>query len=305
MEDAIDKIRELGTKQHSSDNQLRNSFRELSEQIFQSLAGIELRASSESVSLEEYGDDEAVYGHLFYDGKTLAVAYRTTENDWVDTLSSEHHDRVYDVKYLDDCPIGWLRVLATREVLDSFFEKSFAVLEKKEAATQSALTLLSTAAKLPTKDASVALSEVARVIGYDSITQEWIQVQSILVSDPAEAVTRASSMLESVCKHILNDFGVQLPNDLSLQPLLKSTLKTLRLSTDEQISQDLQQVVRGIISVVNGIGSLRTHAGTAHGRGKDESPPTSSQARFATNSAGAAATFLMETASQQKSKLAI
>ncbi|MEW5980193.1 MAG: abortive infection family protein [Acidobacteriota bacterium] len=77
--------------------------------------------------------------------------------------------------------------------------------------------------------------------------------------------------------------------------MLNQTLKVLKLSPEPQSSEDLRKIMSGTISVVTGVGALRTHAGTAHGTGPDRLALTNDQARLAVNAAGAAASYLMET----------
>ena len=48
-------------------------------------------------------------------------------------------------------------------------------------------------------------------------------------------------------------------------------------------------------TLVVGVGALRTHAGSAHGKVPGQQPITFSQARLAVNAAGVLATFLMDT----------
>ncbi len=47
-------------------------------------------------------------------------------------------------------------------------------------------------------------------------------------------------------------------------------------------------------TIVVAVGTLRTHAGTAHGRGPGDKPITFTQARLAVNAAGILATYLMD-----------
>jgi hypothetical protein len=58
---------------------------------------------------------------------------------------------------------------------------------------------------------------------------------------------------------------------------------------------DLKKVLSGMFSVVDGLGSLRTHAGSAHGHGRLRYKVTSRHARVAVNAASTLAAFVLET----------
>jgi hypothetical protein len=59
--------------------------------------------------------------------------------------------------------------------------------------------------------------------------------------------------------------------------------------------QDLQRIITGLFSIVDGIGALRTHAGSAHSEGRKGYKLESRHARLAVNAAHTVATFVMET----------
>ncbi|MFA5371010.1 MAG: abortive infection family protein [Sideroxydans sp.] len=58
--------------------------------------------------------------------------------------------------------------------------------------------------------------------------------------------------------------------------------------------QDLQTVLSGMISIVEGIGALRTHASSAHGAGKKSYKLEPRHARLAIHSAHTVALFILE-----------
>ena len=60
------------------------------------------------------------------------------------------------------------------------------------------------------------------------------------------------------------------------------------------------KILGGFSNVSSGIGSLRTHAGDAHGRGKKVARVDSRIARLAIHSASTVALFLIETWQEKK-----
>ena len=203
-------------------------------------------------------------------------------------------DRTYSLKKLQDCPAQWVRVISQERVIGSLLEKVVTTLEQHRSETTTGIQTLNQTLNSPIRDAEAALETAARQLGYDDVVEEWRRAQASLYIDPRDAITRSSSLIETVCKHVLQTKHLPTPSDQTIQSLLKTTIKALDLALEAQSSADLRQVAGGIMSVVHGLGAWRTHVGTAHGRAPDERAPTRVEARFAVNMAGAAATFLME-----------
>ena len=58
--------------------------------------------------------------------------------------------------------------------------------------------------------------------------------------------------------------------------------------------QDLRRILSGLLSIVEGIGALRTHASSAHGAGKKSYNLEPRHARLAIHSAHTAALFILK-----------
>jgi hypothetical protein len=79
--------------------------------------------------------------------------------------------------------------------------------------------------------------------------------------------------VESVCRSILVELGLGLPEKKDIKGLFAAVRKPLGLATDRTdlhplIADDVRKILSGLATVVEGIGSLRTHGGDAHGRGR-------------------------------------
>ena len=59
-----------------------------------------------------------------------------------------------------------------------------------------------------------------------------------------------------------------MPADQSLKPLWKTVSKHVGFDPAVIEDEDIKKIFSGMNSVVDGIGSLRTHGSTAHGRGR-------------------------------------
>lgn len=142
-------------------------------------------------------------------------------------------------------------------------------------------------------DALVA--EAVRAFNSDGIHEAWRDALNRRIDDPDGAITSARTLLESVCKHILDEAGVIYEDAFDLSNLYKLTAKTLHLAPSQQTEPILRQVTGGCSTIVHGIGAMRNALGDAHGKGKTTAKPETRHAELAVNLAGALAVFLIET----------
>ena len=121
-------------------------------------------------------------------------------------------------------------------------------------------------------------------------------------SDPASAVTAASSMIESMCKVYLEERHTQLPTEQAIKPLWKKVSNSLGLDPSSKEDNDIKQVLSGLIAVVSGVGALRTHTGSAHGRGKKIYKLQPRHAWLVINASSTIMTFLLSTDNEKTSE---
>jgi hypothetical protein len=129
---------------------------------------------------------------------------------------------------------------------------------------------------------------------------DWKEAQSAIYINLEAAITRASSLIETICKHILHNLNVELPNKEGIQELFKAASSALDLDPSKQVNHELKDLCSGLITVVQNLGTLRNKFGIAHGKDPAYIGLSDSQARLAVNAAGVAATFIMERWQQTK-----
>jgi hypothetical protein len=133
-------------------------------------------------------------------------------------------------------------------------------------------------------------------LDFDSVKVDFERALSQADNDPEDAVTSACSLVESVCKCILEEMNVSLLSKQNIQHLSESLAKELNLSPARRdIEPDIKQILGGLQNVAAGIGALRTHSGDAHGRGRSQSRIDSRIARLAVHAASILALFYIET----------
>jgi hypothetical protein len=135
--------------------------------------------------------------------------------------------------------------------------------------------------------------------GLHQCQRDFERALGSVATDPEQAIGSASSMLESICKAILERHGAELPANQSIQPLVKATLDRLDLAPGSEGESDIRSALKGLGAIAQSVGSLRTNSGAAHGRGPAHQPLQPRHARLAVNAAATVGLFLLETALEQ------
>lgn len=121
-----------------------------------------------------------------------------------------------------------------------------------------------------------------------------------VLKDPAASITAASSIVEALCKIYIQDEGLEAPKDQTIKPLWKVVQNHLDLDPALVEDDDLKRILSGLVSVVDGVGALRTHIGSAHGRGRKTYKVEPRHARLAVHSAHSLVAFVLETWGHRK-----
>ncbi len=146
------------------------------------------------------------------------------------------------------------------------------------------------------KPSDEAISERLKSFDADGVHAVWVKALARRDSDPEGAITAARTLLETVCKHILDAAGVAYDRDtVDLPDLYRLTAKELNLAPGQHTENTFKKILGGVTSVVNELGSLRNRLGDAHGKGKRPVRPASRHAGLAVNLAGSIALFLVDT----------
>jgi hypothetical protein len=150
--------------------------------------------------------------------------------------------------------------------------------------------------------AEKTISEIFEKFDETGIHHAWQKALERKSSDPEGAITIARTILESVCKHILDDMGIEYDsNKAELSELYKKTANELNLSPSQHTADIFKQILGGCSGIINGLGSLRNKLGDAHGKGKVNVKPAPRHAELAVNLSGTMALFLLETFNTRKS----
>lgn len=113
--------------------------------------------------------------------------------------------------------------------------------------------------------------------------------------DPEAAMTMARTLIESVCKHILSEAGIDPSDKYDLPKLYKETAKQINMAPEQHQEEIFKQILGGCQTVIQGLGTLRNKLSDAHGKGKKAVKPSPRHASLAVNLAGSMAAFLVAT----------
>ncbi|MBU5615698.1 abortive infection family protein [Psychrobacter sp. TAE2020] len=132
------------------------------------------------------------------------------------------------------------------------------------------------------------------VINSDYIDGIWKKAIERKANDPEGAITLSRSLIESVCKHILDLENISYGKNTDLSELYKKTSELLKMSASQyETNLIFKQILGGCSGIVNGLGQLRNNVGDAHGQGVINVKPKPRHAELAVNLAGSMSHFLL------------
>lgn len=129
----------------------------------------------------------------------------------------------------------------------------------------------------------------------EAVQTVWQRALERRISDPEGAITSARAVLETVCKHILDDLSVGYDDAGDLPKLYRLTSESLNIAPSQHTAQVFKQILGACTSVVEGLAALRNRLGDAHGGGRSKVRPAPRHAQLAVNLAGSMTSFLVAT----------
>jgi hypothetical protein len=148
--------------------------------------------------------------------------------------------------------------------------------------------------KSGTTGVSRTIAEIIEARDLSGLQTEFDRIRENEESDPASAVTASCALLESLFKTYIEEENLQMPSEQSIKPLWKVVRSDLKFEPSVTEDEDLRTILKGLGAIVEGLGSLRTHKGSAHGRGKVKYKIKPRHARLAAHAAFTLASFVLE-----------
>jgi len=132
------------------------------------------------------------------------------------------------------------------------------------------------------------------------VTQQITRMEASVENDPDLAIGTAKELVETCCKTILHDRGVEIPKNADLPQLVKLTSKELHLTPEDipdeaKAAETIRRLLSNLASITQGIAELRNKYGTGHGKLSKAMGLTPRHAKLAVGAASTLAVFLVET----------
>lgn len=140
-----------------------------------------------------------------------------------------------------------------------------------------------------------------RVFDSAHIREAWQKALDRRNSDSEGAITSARTLLESICKHILEECSASYDDKADLPKLYSLAAAQLKLAPSQYTEQVFKQILGGCQAVVEGLGALRNKHSDAHGKGKRAVKPAERHAELAVNLSGSMSLFLLATLEHKQS----
>lgn len=145
------------------------------------------------------------------------------------------------------------------------------------------------------------VTEALEAFDINNVGAAWQKALARREVDPDGAITAARTLLETVCKHLLDDMTVTYSDGIKLPALWHLTAKELNLAPSQHTEQAFKTILGSCQAIVDTLGSLRSKIGDAHGQGRKPIRPKARHAELAVNLAGAMASFLVSTWKERSS----
>jgi hypothetical protein len=130
----------------------------------------------------------------------------------------------------------------------------------------------------------------------------WEKALSRRSVDPEGAITAAKTLLETVCKHILDEVSESYQDSDDLPHLYKRAATHLNLAPIQHTEETFKVILGSCEQIVGRLSSIRNKLGDAHGKGRKGFKPAPRHAELAVNLAGTVAMFLVSTWNTRKTE---
>jgi hypothetical protein len=135
-------------------------------------------------------------------------------------------------------------------------------------------------------------------VGY--VAQQITRMEAAVQNDPGLAIGTAKELVETCCRTILVERGVEVPRNTDLPQLVRLTTRQLELTPADipdqvKAAETIKRLLSNLATITQGIAELRNQYGTGHGKEATARGLGSRHAKLAVGAASTLAVFLVET----------
>jgi hypothetical protein len=151
--------------------------------------------------------------------------------------------------------------------------------------------------KLEEVESSPDTSELFSDSSLFDVQRLWTKAKSRAINDPDGAITASKTMLESLCKIIIDDFEGTYTNKDDFPVLYRKAVEYLELSANSQTEPEYRKIMGSCSQIISSISCIRNRESDSHA---SHNIADSTQAKFVVNLAGSVALFLIESRKENK-----
>lgn len=149
------------------------------------------------------------------------------------------------------------------------------------------------------------LKQKAQSLDANHLAEQIRRMEDSVETDPSLAIGTAKELIETCCKTILSERGLEISGTPDIPTLTKATLKELKLVPEgvpnaARGADVIKRLLSNLSTVGHGLAELRGLYGTGHGQHGSTSGLTTRHAKLAVGAASTLAVFLFETHEQTK-----
>ncbi len=147
---------------------------------------------------------------------------------------------------------------------------------------------------------SVNLAKNQQMFNAEYLSRQLNRIEAAIPHDPDLAIGTSKELVETCCKTILQERGIEFDDKWELTKVVKETYKQLKLTPDDipetaKAAETIRRLLSNLATVTQGLAELRNSYGTGHGKSVKTKGLTSRHAKLAAGSATTLAVFLFET----------
>lgn len=166
--------------------------------------------------------------------------------------------------------------------------------ERRQFLQESFNPLLTHLEREKTVPSDEGISRTICELSWDAVNETWVKILERRENDPEGALTASKTLLEDVCKCILDEKDIPYSVPISLSNLYGKASKEIGIHPTQQSEGSIKKLVGLGISVSSIISEFINDYGDSHGKGKNKIKPDPHYVEFAINLSGTMAKLLVE-----------
>lgn len=289
MDDLMAEVEDLVSRWIQAADQRRAELTRLARWIEEQNERPKLSASSDTIELERGAEWDELSGTavvyyalrgrlvLTYSGVRVATEVWPADRPDGETLQP-----------LDECPDAWVELLLS-EGCHTGLLRDFVKVLSGDLSREAQRPPVSRTLEPPRPE----VVETAQRLGFGRIVNDWREAQKSVLSDPRKAVALSTSLIESACKHVLGELGVDYSGVDTRKNALSGLLKEVSGALGFSGGEPALNIMGSVSGLVNRLGFARNTKSLSHGAGPDEPDPTTQEALMCLTCAGSVAVFIM------------